>query len=122
MPTPLNQYREPDLSFIRATMAALPHLRSGQVLSLRALISGTTEEELRPLIEQRGFKVGSAISGVFAGERILAMSTSIQPHPEGMGARPPVVSGLLMSIIPSMVVSSTRAEMTSAGILRQEHG
>ena len=32
VPTPLNQYREPDLSFIRATMAALlPYLHSGQV-------------------------------------------------------------------------------------------
>lgn len=37
VPTPLNQYREPDLSFIRSTMQALvPHLRPGQVLSLRA--------------------------------------------------------------------------------------
>ena len=37
VPTPLNKYREPDLSFIRDTMAGLlPYLRSGQVLSLRA--------------------------------------------------------------------------------------
>ena len=37
VPPPLNPYREPDLSFIRATMAALlPHLRAGQVLSLES--------------------------------------------------------------------------------------
>jgi UDP-N-acetyl-D-glucosamine dehydrogenase len=71
VPTPLNQYREPDLSFIRATMAALlPHLRAGQVLSLESTTyPGTTEEELRPLIEQRGFTVGEDVFLVYSPER-----------------------------------------------------
>ena len=71
VPTPLNQYREPDLSFIRATMAALvPHLRTGQVISLESTTyPGTTEEELRPLIEQRGFTVGTDIFLVYSPER-----------------------------------------------------
>lgn len=71
VPTPLNQYREPDLSFIRATMAALlPHLRAGQVLSLESTTyPGTTEEELRPLIEQRGFTVGKDVFLVYSPER-----------------------------------------------------
>ena len=71
VPTPLNQYREPDLSYIRDTMAALlPYLRSGQVLSLESTTyPGTTEEELRPLIEQRGFTVGEDIFLVYSPER-----------------------------------------------------
>ena len=71
VPTPLNQYREPDLSFIRATMAALlPYLREGQVLSLESTTyPGTTEEELRPLIEQRGFTVGDKVFLVYSPER-----------------------------------------------------
>ena len=71
VPTPLNQYREPDLSFIRATMEALlPHLHAGQVLSLESTTyPGTTEEELRPLIEQRGLKVGEDIFLVYSPER-----------------------------------------------------
>ena len=71
VPTPLNQYREPDLSFIRATMAGLlPHLRAGQVLSLESTTyPGTTEEELRPLIEQRGFTVGEDVFLVYSPER-----------------------------------------------------
>lgn len=71
VPTPLNQYREPDLSFIRATMAGLlPHLRAGQVLSLESTTyPGTTEEELRPLIEQRGFTVGKDVFLVYSPER-----------------------------------------------------
>jgi UDP-N-acetyl-D-glucosamine dehydrogenase len=71
VPTPLNQYREPDLSFIRDTMAALlPYLRPGQVLSLESTTyPGTTEEELRPLIEQRGLTVGKDVFLVYSPER-----------------------------------------------------
>ncbi len=71
VPTPLNQYREPDLSFIRNTMAALlPHIRAGQVLSLESTTyPGTTEEELRPLIEERGFTVGEDMFLVYSPER-----------------------------------------------------
>ena len=71
VPTPLNEYREPDLSFIRATMAALlPYLRAGQVLSLESTTyPGTSEEELRPLIEQQGFTVGDDVFLVYSPER-----------------------------------------------------
>jgi UDP-N-acetyl-D-glucosamine dehydrogenase len=71
VPTPLNQYREPDLSFIRSTMAAiLPFLRVGQVISLESTTyPGTTEEELRPLIEQQGFTIGEDIFLVYSPER-----------------------------------------------------
>jgi UDP-N-acetyl-D-glucosamine dehydrogenase len=71
VPTPLNQYREPDLSFIRDTMAALlPYLRSGQVLSLESTTyPGTTEEELRPLVESRGLVIGESFFLVYSPER-----------------------------------------------------
>ena len=71
VPTPLNQYREPDLSFIRTTMEKLlPHLRQGQVISLESTTyPGTTEEELRPLIEQQGFVVGEDVFLVYSPER-----------------------------------------------------
>ena len=37
VPTPLNKYREPDLSFVLNTVdALLPHLRSGQIMSLES--------------------------------------------------------------------------------------
>ena len=71
VPTPLNKYREPDLSFVIDTTEALvPHLRSGQVVSLESTTyPGTTEEELRPRIEARGLKVGSDVFLVFSPER-----------------------------------------------------
>lgn len=71
VPTPLNKYREPDLSFVIATTEAIvPHLRAGQVVSLESTTyPGTTEEELRPRIEARELKVGSDIFLVFSPER-----------------------------------------------------
>lgn len=71
VPTPLNQYREPDLRFIHDTMAALlPYLRPGQVLSLESTTyPGTTEEELRPLVESRGLVIGETFFLVYSPER-----------------------------------------------------
>lgn len=71
VPTPLNTYREPDLSFILSTADALsPHLREGQVLSLESTTyPGTTEEELAPRLEVRGFRIGEDIFLVFSPER-----------------------------------------------------
>ena len=71
VPTPLNQYREPDLSFIRDTMAGLlPYLRPGQVLSLESTTyPGTTEEELRPVVESRGLVIGDSFFLVYSPER-----------------------------------------------------
>ncbi|MGE0763264.1 MAG: nucleotide sugar dehydrogenase [Bdellovibrionales bacterium] len=71
VPTPLNKYREPDLSFvINTTESLLPHLRKGQLVSLESTTyPGTTDEELLPRIEQCGFKVGENIFLVFSPER-----------------------------------------------------
>jgi UDP-N-acetyl-D-glucosamine dehydrogenase len=71
VPTPLNKYREPDLSFVIATTEALvPHLRKGQIVSLESTTyPGTTDEELAPRIEAGGFKIGSDVFLVFSPER-----------------------------------------------------
>ncbi len=71
VPTPLNKYREPDLSFVIATTEALvPYLRAGQVVSLESTTyPGTTEEELRPRIESRGLEIGKDVFLIFSPER-----------------------------------------------------
>ena len=53
VPTPLNKYREPDISYVVDTTEALkPYFREGQVISLESTTyPGTTEEELLPRIE-----------------------------------------------------------------------
>lgn len=71
VPTPLNAYREPDLSFVlNTTEALLPYMRVGQILALESTTyPGTTDEELKPRIESRGFKVGVDVFLVFSPER-----------------------------------------------------
>lgn len=71
VPTPLNQYREPDLSFVINTLEqVLPFLRPQQLVALESTTwPGTTEEILRPRIEQRGLVIGQDIHLVFSPER-----------------------------------------------------
>lgn len=71
VPTPLNAYREPDLSFVLNTTDALvPHMRAGQIMSLESTTyPGTTDEELKPRLESRGFKIGEDVFLVFSPER-----------------------------------------------------
>ena len=122
VPTPLNQYREPDLSFIKDTMSTLaPYLRTGQILSLESTsYPGTTEEELRPLIEQSGFKVGEEIFLVYSPEREDPGNSSFSTStiPKVMGGSTPDCSDVGLALYEQavsevVVVTSTRAaEMT----------
>jgi UDP-N-acetyl-D-glucosamine dehydrogenase len=71
VPTPLNKYREPDMSFILDTLDALvPYIRKGQLVSLESTTyPGTTDEVLKPRIESRGFTIGEDIYLVYSPER-----------------------------------------------------
>lgn len=71
VPTPLNKYREPDLSFVLDTTDSLvPYLRPGQIMSLESTTyPGTTDEELLPRMESTGLKVGQDAFLVFSPER-----------------------------------------------------
>jgi UDP-N-acetyl-D-glucosamine dehydrogenase len=71
VPTPLNRYREPDLSFVTDTMNSIvPHLREGQIISLESTTyPGTTEEELLPRISDAGLVVGRDAFLVYSPER-----------------------------------------------------
>jgi UDP-N-acetyl-D-glucosamine dehydrogenase len=54
VPTPLNEYHEPDLSYITGTAESIaPHLRAGQLVVLESTTyPGTTEEVLVPILEK----------------------------------------------------------------------
>ena len=121
VPTPLNQYREPDLSFIRATMEALlPHLRRTSSKLESTTYPGTTEEELRPLIEQRGFTIGEDFFLVYSPEREDPGNAhfSTSTIPKVMGGSTPACSEVGIALYEQAIskvvpVSSTRAaEMT----------
>ena len=58
VPTPLDQRREPDLSYVEQTAKSIrPHLRRGQLVVLESTTyPGTTEDLLLPILEQAGMK------------------------------------------------------------------
>ncbi|MGB7548905.1 MAG: nucleotide sugar dehydrogenase, partial [Terracidiphilus sp.] len=53
VPTPLNEYHEPDLSFVTGTVQAIaPHIHDGHLIVLESTTyPGTTEELVVPLLE-----------------------------------------------------------------------
>ena len=71
VPTPLNKYREPDMSYvINTTDSVKRYMRAGQVLSLESTTyPGTTEEELLPRVEEAGLTVGENAFLVYSPER-----------------------------------------------------
>ena len=110
VPTPLDKYREPDLSFVLQTIdALLPYLRPGQLISLESTTyPGTTEEELKPRIESTGLIVGQDIFLVYSPEREDPGNSNYTT------ATIPKVCGGDSAVIDTVVrVSSTKvAEMT----------
>jgi UDP-N-acetyl-D-glucosamine dehydrogenase len=71
VPTPLGRHREPDLSYITASMRSLaPALRAGQAISLESTTyPGTTDDEIVPVLEQAGLVVGENVFALYSPER-----------------------------------------------------
>ncbi len=132
VPTPLNEYHEPDLSFITDTAKAIaPHLHAGQLVVLESTTyPGTTEEVLVPILE-KGNRLGLKASRpgatndkaffiAFSPEREDPGNTSVARRdiPKVVGGLDPQASelaGALYGAIFNRVVpvsSPAAAEMT----------
>ena len=118
VPTPLNDHREPDLSYVlNTTNSLLPHLRPGQIVSLESTTyPGTTDEELLPRLSSTGLTVGKEIALVFSPEREdpgnINFSTRTIPKVVGGITENCLESGKLLygQVIDTIVpVTSTRA-------------
>lgn len=72
VPTPLNRFKQPDISYIQSAAEDIAkNLRAGQLIILESTTyPGTTEEVVLPLLEQSGLKVGRDIFLAFSPERI----------------------------------------------------
>lgn len=122
VPTPLGTHHEPDLSFVINTINSItPYLRSGQILSLESTTyPGTTEEEIRPRIESKGFTIGEDIFLVYSPEREDPGNQKFATHniPKIVGGSTPSCLELGIALYNKVVekvvpVSSTQAaEMT----------
>jgi UDP-N-acetyl-D-glucosamine dehydrogenase len=132
VPTPLNEYHEPDLSYITATGEAIaPNLRAGQLVILESTTyPGTTEEVLIPILEKKnhaglkasrgGESTGHEFFVAFSPEREDPGNTSVARRdiPKVVGGLDPAAAELAASLYGSIfnrvvrVSSPAAAEMT----------
>jgi UDP-N-acetyl-D-glucosamine dehydrogenase len=132
VPTPLNEYHEPDLSYITNTAHAVaPHLRAGQIVILESTTyPGTTEEVLVPILENenkaglKASRTGSAGDGeiwvAFSPEREDPGNTQVARHdiPKVIGGLDSQASEIAAALYGSIfrrivpVSSPAAAEMT----------
>ena len=71
VPTPLNQHREPDISFVESTSRTIaPRLRPGQLIVLESTTyPGTSEEVMKPILESGGLRAGVDFAIAYSPER-----------------------------------------------------
>jgi UDP-N-acetyl-D-glucosamine dehydrogenase len=132
VPTPLNEYHEPDLSYITNTGHAIaPHLRAGQLVILESTTyPGTTEEVLVPILENENKAGLKAARGgqsseqefyvAFSPEREDPGNTSVARRdiPKVVGGLDPQASDLAAALYGAIfkrvvrVSSPAAAEMT----------
>jgi UDP-N-acetyl-D-glucosamine dehydrogenase len=130
VPTPLDEYHEPDLSYVTGTVKSLaPHIQDGQLIILESTTyPGTTEDVVVPLLEQGnplGLKVSrtadpAGIHVAFSPEREDPGNETVARHdiPKVIGGCGPaaveLASALYGSIFRRTVTVSTpaAAEMT----------
>jgi UDP-N-acetyl-D-glucosamine dehydrogenase len=85
VPTPLNQYHEPDLSFITDTTHAIaPHLQAGQLVILESTTyPGTTEEVMVPILEKENKQGLTAARGTSNAEKEFFVAFSPEREDPG---------------------------------------
>lgn len=71
VPTPLNKNREPDMSYVFGTTETITrYLKKGQLIVLESTTyPGTTDEDMRDILEKTGLKAGSDFYLAFSPER-----------------------------------------------------
>ena len=71
VPTPLNKNREPDMNYVfNTTKTIAQYLRKGQLIILESTTyPGTTDEDMRAILEKSGLKAGKDFYLAFSPER-----------------------------------------------------
>ena len=72
VPTPLDKYMQPDISFVvNSTKSVAEYLHKGMLVVLESTTyPGTTEEVVKPILEEKGLKCGEDFFLAFSPERV----------------------------------------------------
>ena len=107
VPTPINRYQEPDLSYVVSTVEAVGRAaREGQLVVLESTTwPGTTREVVRPILERSGLSVGRQIFLAYSPERVDPGNPSYQTRtiPKVVGADDENSAALAMGLYKQIV-------------------
>lgn len=72
VPTPLDEYQQPDISYVEASANSIvPYMHKDMLIVLESTTyPGTTEELLKPILEKSGLKCGVDFYLAFSPERV----------------------------------------------------
>lgn len=72
VPSPLDKYQQPDMTYIKASAESIvPHMHKDMLIVLESTTyPGTTEELLKPILEKSGLKCGEDFYLAFSPERV----------------------------------------------------
>jgi len=72
VPTPLDAYQQPDISYVRASAESIvPYMHKGMLIVLESTTyPGTTQELLLPILQKSGLKCGEDFFLAFSPERV----------------------------------------------------
>ena len=122
VPTPLDERKAPDTSYMEAAASAVaPHLKPGVLVTLESTTyPGTTEEVIQPILESGSLRVGTDLFLAFSPERVDPGNPThhTKNTPKVVGGVTPACTQAAVALYERFIdtvvpVSSTRAaEMT----------
>jgi UDP-N-acetyl-D-glucosamine dehydrogenase len=122
VPSPLNEMKEPDTSYMESAARAItPYLHADMLVTLESTTyPGTTEEIIQPILETSGFSIGTELFLAFSPERVDPGNPVYQTKntPKVVGGVTPACTAHAVALYGRFIdtivpVSSTRAaEMT----------
>jgi UDP-N-acetyl-D-glucosamine dehydrogenase len=99
VPTPLRKTKDPDVSYIIAAVREIaPRLKRGQLVVLESTTyPGTTDELVRPMLEERDLRAGRDFFLAFSPERVDPGNPTYQTKniPKVVGGHSPVCTDMV---------------------------
>ncbi len=118
VPTPLTKHREPDMSYIVGTAKNLaPNIRKDQLIVLESsTYPGTTEEVLKPILEESGLKADVDFWVAFSPEREDPNNPNFNTRtiPKVVGANTEYARKLVQNLYEKVIVKTIPVSSSQA--------
>ena len=133
VPTPLDKYKKPDLSYIISTgNLILPFIKKNQLIVLESTTyPGTCQEILKPILERNGLKSGKNIFLAYSPEREdpgnADFATSSIPKiigghcPDSLALAEAMYNQVIKSIVPVKTMKTAEAVKITENVFRESY-